>query len=353
MEDLLVHNFTIQSHSGPYTVEFDNQLIGSKKLLDLGTHYIIDKNVMINLGEDFFRDLVGKVCIIIEATENTKSYKGVEPVIQALIEHNLRRDSHLVAIGGGITQDITCFIANNFMRGIDWTFVPTTLLAQSDSCIGSKSSINFDNTKNILGSFTPPNRVIISNQFLSTLSDSEIRSGIGEIIKLYFVDGLLVDRDTILKNLTEHLSNTLQIKKRFIEEDEFDRGIRNILNYGHCFGHAIESATNFAIPHGIAVSMGMDIANKISCDSLNFIDHDRYNLIHKVLFSNYQGYETIPVSLELTFRALSKDKKNSGNKLNVILPEDHKLFKFGFENNQATLEMFSRLLKSMKINFVD
>jgi 3-dehydroquinate synthase len=307
---------------------------------------------MNNLGEEFFQNLVGKVCVIIEATEITKSYTGIEPVIEGLIEHNLKRDSHLVAIGGGITQDITCFIADNFMRGISWSFVPTTLLAQSDSCIGSKSSINFNKHKNILGSFTPPKQVIISNQFLSTLSDAEIRSGVGEIIKLYLVDGLLVDKDTILKNLTEHLSNTLQIKKRFIEEDEFDRGIRNILNYGHCFGHAIESATDFAIPHGIAVSMGMDIANKIACQ-INFIDIDRYNLIHKVLFSNYQGYETIPVSLESTFRALSKDKKNSGNKLNVILPEDHTLIKFGFENNQETLEMFSQLLKSMKINFVD
>lgn len=347
-----MRNFIIQSHKGPYTVEFDNQLIGSNKLNNLGTHYIIDKNVLPLLGESFYQSLDGKICVVIEATEETKSYQGIEPIIAALIENKLQRSSHLVAIGGGITQDITCFIANTFMRGVNWTFVPTTLLAQADSCIGSKSSINFGKSKNILGSFTPPNKVIISSQFLTTLEEKEIKSGIGEIIKLYLVDGKLVDSETIRQDLTQHLYNTLQIKRYFIEEDEFDWGLRNILNYGHCFGHAIESATDFGIPHGIAVTMGMDMANKVALNQ-GFISQEQYEDMRQVLVTNYQGYESTPISLELVFAALGKDKKNSGSKLNVILPSGDKLKKHGFENNSTTLDMFKTVLSSMPINFVE
>lgn len=347
-----MHNFTIKSHSKDYTVEFDNNLIGSDKLNQLGTHYIIDKNVLGILGEKFYQDIHNKVTIVIEATEETKSYHGLEPVIQALIDNKLKRDSHLVAIGGGITQDITCFIANTFMRGIDWTFVPTTLLAQSDSCIGSKSSINFGSTKNILGSYTPPNRVVICEKFLSTLEEKDICSGIGEIIKLYLVDGKLVDSQEIRNNLSFHLFNTLQIKKRFIEEDEFDKGIRNILNYGHCFGHAIESATNYAIPHGIAITMGMEIANKLALEQ-TLIEPEQYFVMSEVLSGNYHGFDKTQISLTKLFSALSKDKKNTGSKLNVILPVGDELVKYSFNNDNNSIKMFKAVLETIPFNFVD
>jgi 3-dehydroquinate synthase len=352
MEDLLVHNFFIKSHSRTYSVEFNNDLIGSDELNTLGTHYIIDKNVLGVLGGKFYQNIMDKTVVVIEATEETKSYSGLEPVIDALIQNKLNRDSHLVAIGGGITQDITCFIANTFMRGISWTFVPTTLLAQADSCIGSKSSINFGKYKNILGSFTPPNRVIICEKFLSTLTEKDIRSGIGEIIKLYLIDGKLVDSETIRNDLSLHLYNTLKIKKTFIEEDEFDKGIRNLLNYGHCFGHAIESATNFGIPHGIAISMGMDIANKLSMKK-DLLTEEIYKDMHNILFSNYKDYISIPVNVELLLTALGKDKKNTGNKLNVILPVHDHLEKFGFDNSNETLKLFKSVFDQLSINFVD
>jgi len=344
MEDLLVHNFIIKSHSGSYEVDFDNTLVESGRICDLGTHYIIDKNVFPLLGETFYQKMGSKNVILIDATETTKSYRGIEPIITQLISLGLKRDSTLVAIGGGITQDITCFIATTFMRGIRWVFVPTTLLAQADSCIGSKSSINFGEVKNILGSFTPPNVVIISEKFLETLEEKDIKSGIGEIIKLYIVNGKTVSSEEIRKNLTVHLYNTLQIKKQYIEEDEFDKGPRNILNYGHCFGHAIESATNFGIPHGIAVTMGMDIANKIALDTGN-IDQEMYDTMFKVLITNYQDYKHIPVDSNKVFSALSKDKKNTGSMVNIILPVKGFLRKKGFENNNAFKELAINALK--------
>ena len=345
-------NFQIKSHSKTYDVEFDNDLLNNDKLNSLGTHYIIDRNVLGLLGEKFYQTIDKKSCIIVEATEENKSYHGIEPIIETLIDHKLRRDSHLVAIGGGITQDITCFIANVFMRGVSWTFVPTTLLAQADSCIGSKSSINFGNSKNILGSYTPPNRIIICEKFLSTLAEKEIHSGIGEIIKLYLVDNQLVNSDTIKKDLTKHLYNTLQIKKRFIEEDEFDQGIRNILNYGHCFGHAIESATNFEIPHGIAITIGMELANKLAYTQ-RLISDMQYTSMKKVLSNNFFGFEKTAINKQLFFSSLSKDKKNTSSKINIILPVNDSITKTSFDNNKKTVDLINRVLDQTEFNFID
>jgi 3-dehydroquinate synthase len=352
MEGLLVHNFSIQSYSGPYQVEFNNSLINNKELTNLGSHFIIDRNIFSYLGGNFLQQIEKKNFVLIDATEETKSYRGIEPVLSQLLEQQLKKDSVLVAIGGGITQDITCFIANTFMRGIKWVFVPTTLLSQADSCIGSKSSINFGKTKNILGSFTPPQKVIISDQFLTTLEEKDIKSGIGEIIKLYLVNGQLVTSDEIRNDLTKHLYATLQIKKKYIEQDEFDVGVRNILNYGHCFGHAIESSTDFGIPHGIAVTMGMDIANKFSQNE-GLITEKEYLMMHTVLFSNYTGYNTVPVKIDPIFTALSKDKKNTGSKINLILPVNGTLEKRGFENNSVLVKSITNTLRQLPINFVD
>ena len=347
-----MRNFRIQSHKGPYEVEFNNSLINSDELSNLGTHYIIDRNVFYYLGEKFYKSMANKHIVLIDATEETKSYNGIEPVFSQLLDQGLKKDSVLVAIGGGITQDITCFIANTFMRGIIWVFVPTTLLAQADSCIGSKSSINFGKTKNILGSFTPPKKVIISEQFLSSLADKEIKSGIGEIIKLYLVNGQLVNGDEIRKDLTKHLYNTLQIKKKYIEADEFDSGIRNLLNYGHCFGHAIESTTNFGIPHGIAISIGMDIANLFAKNE-GMITHAQYNKMHEVLITNYTEYSNVPINIKPMLAALSKDKKNTGSKINLILPVDGDLEKCSFDNSSTLTTLIINVLNQIPANFTD
>jgi 3-dehydroquinate synthase len=335
MEDLLVHNFEVQSHSGQYHVEFNNNIMYSDQIAKLGTHYIIDKSVFPLLNERFYSAMNEKNCILITATEENKSYQGIEPIITQLIDQGLRRDSHLVAIGGGITQDITCFIATTFMRGVNWTFVPTTLLAQADSCIGSKSSINFGRYKNILGTFTPPNKIVISNEFLHSLSDDDFKSGVGEIIKLLIVDGQIPAPESISReNIDQYVLQALLIKKCYIEIDEFDKGPRQILNYGHCIGHGIESATNFNIPHGIAITMGMDVANKFAYLE-NLITSDQYNQMHRVLFANYKEFAGVFIDTEKVCQAMTKDKKNTGSKINLILPVDSTIEKRGFENTSA------------------
>jgi 3-dehydroquinate synthase len=250
----------------------------------------------------------------------------------------------LVAVGGGITQDIACFIATTFMRGIKWTFIPTTLLAQADSCIGSKSSINFGKYKNLLGSFTPPNEIYVCDKFLNSLEDKDFKSGIGEIIKLLLINRELVTPTEITReNISEYVYRAMMVKKRYIEEDEFDKGIRNILNYGHCFGHGIESATNFAIPHGIAITMGMNIANKLALDE-GLITQDRYDDMHRTLFPVYEKYSRIQINTKEVFAAMTKDKKNTGSKINLILPVGDIMEKRGFEN---TAEFWDKAQNAM------
>ena len=319
----------IQSHRGPYTVVFDDTLLSDPvRLLEGEPHFLIDANVARLYEADLHAILDRPNAIIIEATEENKSIEKTIPVIERLVLNKVRRDHTLVAIGGGIIQDITCFIASTLLRGLPWRFVPTTLLAQADSCIGSKSSINLGATKNILGTFNPPQNIFIHAELLETLEDKDIQSGIGEIIKVHAIDGiaafdrLAADFDRLSDDravLSRYIRAALLIKQRFIEQDEFDRGIRNIFNYGHSFGHAIESATHYAVPHGIAVAIGMDMANYIAAKrSLLPLEH--YHRMHSILQKNYGIYAKTQIPLDEMLSALMKDKKNTSTMLRLIVP---------------------------------
>lgn len=319
----------IQSHRGPYAVVFDDILLrNSARLLEGEPHFLIDAKVAKLYASNLYAILQHPNTIAIEATEENKSIENTIPIFERLILNKVRRGHTLVAIGGGIIQDVTCFIASTLLRGLPWRFVPTTLLAQADSCIGSKSSINLGTTKNILGTFNPPQDVFISTGFLETLEGRDIQSGIGEILKVHAIEGvkafdqLADDFDLLLKDravLRRYIYSALRIKQRFIEKDEFDLGIRNVFNYGHSFGHAIESATHYAIPHGIAVTIGMDMANYIAAKR-SLLPDNHYVRMHSVLRKNYGDFSGTPIPLEAVLSALMKDKKNTSTMLGLIFP---------------------------------
>ena len=330
MEALVVsENLKIQSYKGEYKVAFNDTLLKDTScLLEGEPHFIIDSNVARLYKSELQSVLQHPNVIIIEATEGNKSLDTIIPVFEQLVSNKIRRDHVIVAIGGGIVQDITCFIASTLLRGVAWKFVPTTLLAQADSCIGSKSSINLGDTKNILGTFNPPQDIFLNTGFLDTLDKKEIYSGIGEIIKVHVIDGIksfdqlaidfekiYVDRDVLLK----YIRSALLIKKRYIEEDEFDRGIRNIFNYGHSFGHAIESSTHYAVPHGIAVTIGMDMANYIAAQR-DLLPIEHYQRMHPVLQKNYEMFVKTEIPVDALLSALMKDKKNTSTMLGLIFP---------------------------------
>lgn len=328
MEDLLMCDFTVKSIIHDYEVRFINDFEKTinNELIN-GDFLIVDNNI-IKLYSSTINPILEKYQYIgIDAVEPQKSYQGILPVIQALIENGFRKNHRLVAIGGGITQDVTAFIASIMYRGVNWLFFPTTLLAQGDSCIGSKTSINFGEYKNQVGGFYPPNKIFIDPSFIETLTDAEMKSGMGEMLHYFIVSGkedfvfykqYYKEAFTSKNVLSKIIARSLEIKKGYIESDEFDRNIRQVFNYGHSFGHAIESLTHYRIPHGIAVSFGMDMANFISV-KMGFISEDIRNEIRIVTESIWQGHTINDIDLHLFKKALSKDKKNVGTKLGLIL----------------------------------
>ncbi len=230
-------------------------------------------------------------------------------------------------MGGSPCPINPCFIASILFRGIDWNFYPTTLLAQSDSCIGGKSSINLEGYKNLVGTFWPPRQVFVDSQFLDTLPREEIKSGIGEILHFYLIDdsplthSLINDYEEFLETPTvqvEHIRASLDIKRKVIEIDELDQNERRIFNYGHTFGHAIETVSDYSVRHGQAVTMGMDIANYVSLE-LGYLAKGSFELMRQTLAKNMPSYQLQQAQMDRYFRALTKDKKNIGSNLGCIL----------------------------------
>lgn len=321
---------TIASHKGPYTAEFSETVFDELARQALpGRHFLVDKNVARLYERQLAPVLAHSSVLQVDATESSKSLERMPDYVNALVARKARRKDRLIAIGGGIIQDITCFLSATLFRGIDWDFFPTTLLAQADSCIGSKSSINVGDTKNILGTYTPPRRITISTHFLDTLTRRDLCSGVGEMLKVHVIDGpesfdhIASDYERLFTDkavMVTYLRRSLAIKKRFIEADEFDTGPRLVMNYGHSFGHAIESATNFAIPHGVAVTVGMDIAN-FTAARLGRLSQDHFERMHPVLKKNYAVSAEVKIPLDGFLKAIAKDKKNTVVGLTLILPD--------------------------------
>lgn len=320
----------IRSNLQNYGVQFEKQInLSHFKTKD--SFFLVDTKVAELYSSDL-KDLIQSPnLLLIEASEVSKSWECLSEYIEKLISLGIKKNSQLVAIGGGIIQDIAGFVSSILYRGIKWHFYPTTLLAQADSCIGSKTSINFMNRKNLLGTFHPPEQITIFNGFLATLSELDINSGIGEILKIHILDSP-ENRIKILNNykniktggasLQSAIRDSLMIKKKYIEEDEFDTRIRNLLNYGHTFGHAIESALHFKVPHGIAVCKGMDLANYVSLKTKR-ISESTYLQIKEILMKNISSAPEITIAFEDFWMAISYDKKNIGTKIGTILVNEN------------------------------
>jgi 3-dehydroquinate synthase len=260
----MLETFKVQFSSGSYEIEIGSGIPASDGTEDaLEVFQIIDSNV---------NELWPKICktsaIKIPALEENKTLFKVAEVIESLRVLGANRQSLLSVYGGGIVQDIATFVASSYMRGIPWVYSPTTLLSMVDSCIGGKSSLNVGIYKNIAGNFYPPQKIKIDTNFCNTLEPTELIAGLCEASKICFSykGGAFDNYLDIFKGvffpvtqdqLHQLICLSLLTKKRYIEEDEFDQGVRLLLNFGHTFGHAIEAGTNFLVTHGVAVGLGM------------------------------------------------------------------------------------------------
>lgn len=324
---------TIRSRFGDYAVKDYTSLLEAASVFTKEENcvYILDRIVASLYQQTIDRFAPVEMRIIIDATEEQKSLEKLTPVFVDCIEKGLKRNGTLVVIGGGVVQDIGCFIASILFRGVRWVYIPTTLLAQADSCIGSKSSINIVHYKNQIGTFYPPKQVLMIARMRETLPWDEIRSGIGEIIKLQLIAGESEYAELMsnLKDLSPEsnsdiiskwVARSLVVKKRYIEEDEFDQGARNILNYGHTFGHAYESATNYTIPHGVAVILGILTASFLSV-SIGWLSKEHYSTLKLNLqrWCRPFGRSLLNADFTMIINAIRHDKKNVGGIVNCIL----------------------------------
>jgi len=243
-----------------------------------------------------------------------------------MLDFGVDRKALLINLGGGVVTDMGGFAASTYKRGIDFIQIPTTLLAQVDASVGGKTGIDMDNVKNIIGTFTQPQAVFISNKFLNTLDERQLKSGFAEVIK----HGLIYD-----KNLYEYTKSifidaipsdlvmrSVKIKNEIILQDPKEQGLRKILNFGHTIGHAVEgySLVHDADPllHGEAIAIGM-ICEAYLANKLNGLsDLDLHDIVNT--FTHRYTFYTLPTNIDQELLDLmGNDKKNEGKKLGFAL----------------------------------
>ena len=234
----------------------------------------------------------------------------------------------LVALGGGVTGDITGFAAATYLRGIDFIQIPTTLLSQVDSSIGGKTGVDFDSYKNMVGAFHMPKLVYIYISTIRTLDNTQFISGMGEIIKHglikdeeYFnwmIDNAEAIKERVPDKLLHMIKVSCNIKRMVVETDPTEKGERALLNFGHTLGHAIEKYMNFTMSHGACVGIGCILAAYISYKK-NCIDMNQYHSIVEA-FKTF-GFDLLPADIDVNeiVRYTKNDKKMVGDSIKFIL----------------------------------
>ncbi len=254
--------------------------------------------------------------------ENHKTMETICDILEFMAANNVTRSDLIVALGGGIVGDVSGYAAASYLRGIDFIQVPTTFLAAIDSSVGGKTGVNLKSGKNLAGAFYQPRLVVCDTQTFDTLPKENFKEGVSEAIKYGVICDkelfcLLSERDSW--NIESVIEKCVSMKAEIVSVDEFDTGQRQLLNFGHTIGHAIEKATDFKISHGIAVGIGMAIISKIS-DTLGWSDENTYPQITKCLKKN--GIPTTTdVKNEALLSAMAKDKKRNGETINLVIPE--------------------------------
>lgn len=312
--------FSVTTSTGAYGVRIGSGELASA--LACAKVVVIDRALR-HLAVGF-----GGPVLEITADEDTKTLAGCERLILAMRAAGVRRGDHVLAVGGGAVQDVATFVADVYMRGLPWSYVPTTLMAMADSCIGGKSSINVGDVKNLVGGIYPPREVVVDPDLLASLSPSAMAAGFAEAGKIAFCRGddafdryldLFARFDDDPEALIAHV---LRAKTWFVEVDEHDRKERRLLNFGHTFGHALESSVDHAMSHGLAVAFGVLCA----CEhprAAHTAGAERIAAHCRELLSRAAEVPTALAKFDADVyeRAFRADKKHDARAFHLILPD--------------------------------
>ena len=359
----------------------DNVKVKLKEEVDNSYDILIDKGLIDNLADELKRKPIANAYAIITdsnvakiygnkllnglqsknihahliafpAGEKSKTRKTKEKIEDQMLKLAFGRDACIIALGGGVVGDVAGFVAATYMRGIPYIQIPTSLLAMVDSSIGGKVAVDTLNAKNAIGAFYQPKKVIIDINFLKTLPRKELVNGFAEIIKHALIKDkdffhfLEKSSDKILNCNSEILKQTIkrscEIKAEIIMQDEKEKGLRKILNYGHTIGHAIETALNYKISHGNAIAIGMSYAAKLSA-KLGFLHEGsvirRNNLLEHIGLPHKLSHHKL--NTRKILEHIQLDKKILNGKINFVL-----LISIGdaFVSDNITLEDIKDIL---------
>jgi len=327
------------SQSGSYEIRFDNS-----EVVEFSSGLVLcDANVPNSLVKSV------PAILKIEASEAVKNLATVEQIVSAMSEEGTTRGGQLNAIGGGVIQDLATLSASIYMRGVPWIYYPSTLASMIDSCVGGKSSLNTPQHKNLIGNFFPPKSVVINTRFIESLPIDEYICGLAEGVKICFAKGnqpfqsFVANPAAHIKSVSNQLEQLISLsltsKIWFIEIDEYDRKERQFLNFGHSFGHALESASKYRIPHGVAVAIGM-----LAATNPSWGDEDpSISELRGYLFSLLANWTIRNKTLDyidwsLFEVAIRQDKKNTEASIRLILARKAgALYVCELPKNQETL----------------
>jgi len=293
----------------------------SKYIPGKGVYIITDENVDKLYGDKF----PNYPKIVVKAGETSKNLLSVSEIYRWLLDAGADRSSFVVGIGGGVVCDIAGFVASTYMRGVEFGFVATSLLAQVDASVGGKNGVDLDGYKNIVGTFNQPKFVICETSMLKTLPAVELSNGFAEMVKhclitdaadfAYMEDNIerLMNRD--VEVITPLLAKSVRIKANIVTADEHEKGDRKKLNLGHTWGHAVEKISG--LPHGQSVSIGLEFAARLSTEKGLLEKRDYMRLMN--LLRELQLPICTSINPLRIFEALTKDKKKVDNSVDFIL----------------------------------
>ena len=261
---------------------------------------------------------------VFPAGEESKTLATYSSILAALAGARLTRTDAVVALGGGVTGDLSGFAAATYQRGMGFVQIPTTLLAMVDSSVGGKTAVDLPEGKNLVGAFYQPDIVICDTDTLATLPFEIFRDGCAEVIKY----GILGNRDfyeelkaTPIKDQAEHvIATSVAMKRDIVQQDEYDLGLRRLLNLGHTFGHAAEKCSEFGVSHGSAVAIGIAMAARAAC-SFGYLTAESRDDIIATLRAYDLPTETV-FGVDELFAAALSDKKMTGSTMNLVVPKE-------------------------------